>query len=134
MSHAANESDIKLLNEIRDDLRHNKTSIAHMIETEHDDTDFTSLNSAYYSIELSLQNLNIQAPLQTDYGRYVAILIDAIINGIDYEKLNSKDYEKLLTILNNGKKRSIAEDKQQTEEQKYQYQAQNEDEDIVIVQ
>ncbi|AJI56039.1 hypothetical protein LA56_855 [Francisella philomiragia] len=134
MSHAANESDIKLLNDIQDDLRHNKTSIAHIIETEHENVDFTSLNNPY-DIVLSLQNLNIQAPLQTDCGKYVAIWIDAIINGIDYEKLNSKDYEKLLTILNSGKKQSIAEDKQQTEEQKYQYQVQNqdEDEDITMV-
>ncbi|AJI75150.1 hypothetical protein BZ13_1230 [Francisella philomiragia subsp. philomiragia ATCC 25015] len=105
MSQAANKSDSELLNRISHELTTNITSIAYIKETVEEE-DFTLLESEYH-VETSIENLNIQAPLQTDCGRYVAIWIDAIINGIDYKKLDSNDYSNLLKTLNSGKKYSL---------------------------
>lgn len=48
-------------------------------------------NSLNSKIELSkkIENLGLQAPLQTDCGRYVTIWLLAIVNGIDFKKLDN---------------------------------------------
>ncbi|WP_234367070.1 hypothetical protein [Francisella tularensis] len=109
ISHAANNASFSVLQSLKQGLERVNSYIAYIDTTKakNDVHNIPKIANSTYKVEISLDNIHLQMPLQTDCGRYVAIWINAIINGIDYRKLNSTDYNKTLTILNSAKKLAL---------------------------
>ncbi|WP_325148001.1 hypothetical protein [Francisella hispaniensis] len=105
ISHAANNASFSVLQSLKQGLERVNSSIAYI--DKNDAHNIPKIANNTYKVGTSLDNIHLQMPLQTDCGRYVAIWINAIINGIDYRKLNSTDYNKTLTILNSAKKLAL---------------------------